>query len=626
MANLTPPNHAMDLLEDVPIHPEHAPIILEHAPVQPEGYLKDDKEEEVDEMEDDVMDVDNDEDDVEVVHPYEKADPLNPPPLDLDEENVFARVITPVTSSTLQTLPLIRCNMEVLRSKGDRRMNGFDYDLSARDSELKEQILNHSKMVVREHLPHEMHYHEIPYDLAANPARKIRLDDPYVTARDATTTSARDDGDDVATQRDPQPSKPRGSPRDSKIMSLKKITQAAIDKLVVDKVAKAIALDHATRGNARGSSSNTGGIQCECAKRNKKLQTKAERVVEGNKRKWEKNNNQGGSDKSFMNASFSNLLDIKPVKLNTSYEVELDDGKIVSTNTVLRGCTLNLVCHLFKINLMPIELGTFDIIIRMDWLVGRDTIIVCGKKVVHTPYKNKMLVVKGDRGASRLKKRFQDVPMIRGFLDVFLEDFLGLLLPRQVEFRIELMPEAAPVACAPYRLAPSEMKELSDQLKDLSEKGFIRPSSSPWGAPVLFVKKKDGSFCICIDYCELNKLTVKNWSPLLRIDDLFDQLQGLSVYSRIDLQSGYHQLCIREEDIPITTFRTRYGHYKFQVMPFGLTNAPMVFMDLMNRVFNLYLDKFVIVFIDDILIYSKNKEEQKEHLKIILELLKRWQL
>ncbi|GKE38561.1 putative reverse transcriptase domain-containing protein, partial [Tanacetum coccineum] len=201
------------------------------------------------------------------------------------------------------------------------------------------------------------------------------------------------------------------------------------------------------------------------------------------------------------------------------------------------------------------------------------------------------------------KKRLEDVPIVQDFPDVFPEDLPGLPLTRQVEFQIDLIPGAAPVARAPYRLAPSEMKELSEQLKELSDKGFIRPSSSPWGAPVLFVKKKDGS-----------------------IDDLFDQLQGSSVYSKIDLRSGYHQLRVREEDIPKTAFRTRYGHYEFQVMPFGLTNAPAVFMDLMNRVCKPYLDKFVIVFIDDILIYSKNKQEHEEHLKLILELLKKEEL
>nr|GEZ78628.1 putative reverse transcriptase domain-containing protein [Tanacetum cinerariifolium] len=170
------------------------------------------------------------------------------------------------------------------------------------------------------------------------------------------------------------------------------------------------------------------------------------------------------------------------------------------------------------------------------------------------------------------------------------------------------------------------MKDLSEQLKELSDKGFIRYSSSPWGAPVLFVKKKDGSFRMCIDYRELNKLTVKNRYPLPRIDDLFDQFQGSSVYSKIDMRSGYHQLRVREEDVTKTAFRTRYGHYEFQVMPFGLTNAPAVFMDLMNQVCKPYLDKFMIVFIDDILIYSKDEKEHEEHLKAILELLKKEEL
>ncbi|GKE81725.1 putative reverse transcriptase domain-containing protein, partial [Tanacetum coccineum] len=171
-----------------------------------------------------------------------------------------------------------------------------------------------------------------------------------------------------------------------------------------------------------------------------------------------------------------------------------------------------------------------------------------------------------------------------------------------------------------------EMKELSEQLQELSDKGFIRPSSSPWGASVLFVKKKDGSFRMCIDYRELNKLAVKNRYPLPRINDLFDQLQGSSVYSKTDLRSGYHHLRVREEDVPKTAFRTQYGHYEFQVMLFGLTNAPAVFMDLMNQVCKPYLDKFVIVFIDDILIYSKNKKEHEEHLRAILKLLKKEEL
>ncbi|GKB53224.1 putative reverse transcriptase domain-containing protein, partial [Tanacetum coccineum] len=282
-------------------------------------------------------------------------------------------------------------------------------------------------------------------------------------------------------------------------------------------------------------------------------------------------------------------------------------------------------------------------------------VIVCGEKVVRIPYGNKTLIVEGDKGVSRLKviscikarkyiergchlflahvteskskeKRIEDVLVIRDFPEVFPEELPRLPPPRQVEFRIDQVPGAAHVARVPYRLAPSEMKELSVQLQELLEKGFIHPSSSSWGAPVLFVKKKDGSFKMCIVYRELNKLTIKNRYPLPRINDLFDQLQGSSVYSKIDLGSGYHQLRIKEENIPITAFRTRYSHFEFQVMPFGLTNTPVVFMDLMNRVCKPYLDKFVIVFIDDILVYSKDEEEHGKHLKIILELLKKERL
>ncbi|GKB76205.1 putative reverse transcriptase domain-containing protein [Tanacetum coccineum] len=316
--------------------------------------------------------------------------------------------------------------------------------------------------------------------------------------------------------------------------------------------------------------------------------------------------------------------------------------------------------HPFNIDLMPVPLGSFDVIIGMDWLTKYHGVIICDKKIVRVPYGGEMIIFQGNgnnqRGESQLNiisyakaqeylskgcnvflahvttkeakdksegKRLEDVPIVRDFLEVFPEDLPGIPPARQVEFQIDLVLSAAPVAWVPYRLAPSKMKVLAEQLQELSNKGFIRPSSSPWGAPVLFVKKKDESFHMCIDYHELNKLTVKNRYPLPRIDDLFDQLQVSSVYSKIDLRSGYHQLRVREEDILKTAFRTRYGHYEFHVMPFGLTNAPAVFMDLINRVCKPYLDKFVIVFINDILIYSKNKEEHEEYLRLILELLKK---
>nr|GFA54215.1 putative reverse transcriptase domain-containing protein [Tanacetum cinerariifolium] len=224
------------------------------------------------------------------------------------------------------------------------------------------------------------------------------------------------------------------------------------------------------------------------------------------------------------------------------------------------------------------------------------------------------------------KSKLKDIHIVRKFPDVFSEDLSGLLPSREVEFRIDLIHGAMPVAKSPYRLAPTEMQELANQLKELQDKGFIGPSSSPWGAPILFVKKKDGSFRMSIDYRELNKLTIKNCYPLPRINDMCDQLQGSRYFSKIDLRSGYHQLRVREEDIPKTAFRTRYGNFEFTVMPFGLTNSPAVFMDLMNCVCRPYLDKFVIVFIDDILIYSKSKKEHEVNLKLILELLKKEKL
>ena len=186
--------------------------------------------------------------------------------------------------------------------------------------------------------------------------------------------------------------------------------------------------------------------------------------------------------------------------------------------------------------------------------------------------------------------KIEDIRAIRDFSDIFPEELPGLPPNRDIEFAIDLVPGTEPISKAPYRMAPAELRELKDQLQELLDKGFIRPSVSPWGAPVLFVKKKDGSLRLCIDYRELNKVTIRNRYPLPRIDDLFDQLAGAIWFSKIDLRSGYHQLRIRPGDIPKTAFRTRYGHYEYLVMSFGLTNAPAAFMDLMNRVFHSFLD------------------------------------
>ena len=175
-------------------------------------------------------------------------------------------------------------------------------------------------------------------------------------------------------------------------------------------------------------------------------------------------------------------------------------------------------------------------------------------------------------------------------------------------------------------MAPVELKEIKVQMEEMVNKGFVRPCTSPWGAPVLFVKKKDRSMRLCIDYRELNKVTLRNQYPLSRIDDLFDQLQGAKVFSKIDLRSAYHQLRVHDEDVSKTAFRTQYGHFEFLVMPFGLTNAPTTFMDLMKRIFRPYLDQFVIVFIDDILIYSGSGEDHAEHLRIVLQTLQEHRL
>ncbi|GJZ01215.1 hypothetical protein Tco_0519176 [Tanacetum coccineum] len=282
---------------------------------------------------------------------------------------------------------------------------------------------------------------------------------------------------------------------------------------------------------------------------------------------------------------------------------------------------------------MPVELGSFDAIIGMDWLAKYQAVIVFAEKIIRIPWGNETLIIHGDESNQGNVTRLNIISCtkMQKYMQKGFPIFLAHVTAKEVEDksekkRLEDVPIVRDFLEHGHLLAPSEKKELSEQLKELSDKGFIRPCSSPWGAPVLFVKKKDGSFQMCIDYRELNKLTVKNRYPLPRIDDLFDQLQGSSVYSKIDLRSGYHQLRVQEEDIPKTTFRTRYGHYEFQVMPFGLTNAPAVFIDLMNQVCKPYLDKFVIVFIDDILIYSKNKQEHEEHLKLILELLKKEEL
>jgi hypothetical protein len=220
----------------------------------------------------------------------------------------------------------------------------------------------------------------------------------------------------------------------------------------------------------------------------------------------------------------------------------------------------------------------------------------------------------------------EHLPVVKEFADVFPEELPGMPPERELEFTIDLKPGTEPIARTPYRMSTPELQELKMKLKELLDLGLIHPSVSPWGAPIIFIRKKDGSWRLCIDYRQLNKATIKNQYPLPRIDDLFDQMKGAMVFSKINLRSGYHQLRIKEDDISKTAFKTRFGHYEFIVLPFGLTNAPGVFMSLMNGVFREYLDKFVQVFIDDILIYSRTTEEHDKHLRLVRQCLREHKL
>ncbi|KAL0533863.1 hypothetical protein IC582_028134 [Cucumis melo] len=359
-----------------------------------------------------------------------------------------------------------------------------------------------------------------------------------------------------------------------------------------------------------------------------------------------------GSSHSFISSAFVSHARLEVEPLHHVLSVSTPSGECMLSKEKVKACQIELAGHAIEVTLIVLDMLDFDVILGMDWLAANHASIDCSRKEVTfnppsmasfkfkggglkslpqviSAIRASKLLSQGTWGilASVVDTREADVslssePVVRDYPDVFPEELPGLPPHREVEFAIELEPGTVPISRAPYRMAPAELKELKVQLQELLDKGFIRPSVSPWGAPVLFVKKKDGSMRLCIDYRELNKVTVKNRYPLPRIDDLFDQLQGATVFSKIDLRSGYHQLRIKDEDIPKTAFRSRYGHYEFIVMSFGLTNAPAVFMDLMNRVFREFLDTFVIVFIDDILIYSKTEAEHEGHLRMVLQTLR----
>ena len=364
-----------------------------------------------------------------------------------------------------------------------------------------------------------------------------------------------------------------------------------------------------------------------------------------------------GATHSFVNPAFMCGIDVKPVRLPYDLEVRTPTGnKSILTSLVYKECEFWVGERKMLVDLVSLDLKGYDVIIGMDFLSYHHAKLDCRAKVVKFCISGKATLkldvkgrlvssalISGIRARKMLHKgaqgflaflinapsdqvKLEDVPIVQDFPDVFPEELTSLPPEREIEFKIDLVPGVAPISKTPYRMAPAELKELKIQLQDLLERGFIKESDSPWGAPVLFVKKKDGSLRLCIDYRGLNEVTIKNKYPLPLIDGLFDQLQGSVVYSKLDLRQGYYQLRIKKEDIPKTAFNSRYGHFEFVVMPFGLTNAPTAFMDLMQRIFKKYLDQFVVIFIDDILVYSKTREDHAKHLEIVLQVLREHKL
>ena len=358
-----------------------------------------------------------------------------------------------------------------------------------------------------------------------------------------------------------------------------------------------------------------------------------------------------GATHSFISVPFIERYQIKSQPINGRMVVSVPNGDTMISERIVPGSRLVIQNKDFPADLIVLGIHYFDIVLGMDWLSKHRATLDCYKKEVRLVRPEEPGVIfreirreialslinamnaskilrKGCQGylafvVDRRQEgtRLEDIPIVKEFPDVFPDDISGLPPDREVEFTIDLILGTEPISI-PHRMSPAELRELKAQLEELLSKGFIRPNISPWGAPVLFVKKKDGSLRLCIDYRQLNRVIIRNQYPLPRIDELFDQLQGSRVYSKIDLRSGYHQLRVQESDVPKTAFRTRYGHYEFLVMPFSLTNAPTAFMNLMNRVFQSYLDRFVIVFIDDILVYSGSSEEHSEHLRIVLQTLR----
>jgi len=351
-----------------------------------------------------------------------------------------------------------------------------------------------------------------------------------------------------------------------------------------------------------------------------------------------------GATHSFISNACVGRLSLEKRDLGCELLVSTPSSGQVATSSICVGCSMKVAGRRFKVNLVCLPLEGLDVILGMDWLSNNHIMIDCGWRslvflenagleLISTQQVLKelqrgamcfMVVAKPEKKSAT--EIIQSIPIASEYANVFPDEVSWLPPSRDIDFTIDLIPGAGPVSMAPYRMAMAELAELKKQIEELLEKQFIRPSASPWGAPVLLVKKKDGSSRLCVDYRQLNKLTIKNKYPLPRIDDLLDQLKGAWVFSKIDLRSGYHQILVRPEDLQKTAFRSRYDHYEYVVMPFGVTNAPAVFMDYMNRIFQPWLDKFVVIFIDDILIYSRTREEHADHLRVVLNVLREHQL
>jgi hypothetical protein len=324
-----------------------------------------------------------------------------------------------------------------------------------------------------------------------------------------------------------------------------------------------------------------------------------------------------GAMHSFITASWVEAHNLLITTMPTPIQIDSAGGKVQASSICLN-VSVEIRGIMFPANLIVMGTQGIDVILGMNWLDKYQAIISCDMRTI------KLVSPLGEEVIAELVSPeprkggchhmviysseadpLETIKVVSEFPDVFPKDLPGMPPKRKVEFAIELLPRTAPISKRAYRVSGLELVELKKQIDKLSEKGYIRPSISPWVALVLFVEKKDGNRRMCINYRALNEVTIKNKYPLPRIEDLFDQLRGASVFSKIDLRSGYHQLRIRPSDIPKTTFITKHGLYEFTVMSFGLTNALAFFMNLMNSVFMDYLDKFVVVFIVDILILSK---------------------